>query len=153
MRRIMLSVLVAALATFIFSELTQGQQPEKAATQDKTHSMTIALSGGAEVPGPGDNDGSGTANLTINHDKGEVCYDIAVKDIQPPTAAHIHLGAADKSGPPKVTFKKAADGSWKGCASADKALLSDIQKNPGNYYVNVHNQEFPNGALRGQLGK
>jgi hypothetical protein len=153
MRKTMLSVLVAALAIFISSGFTQAQQPEKAVTQDKTHSLTIALSGGAEVPGPGDTDGSGTANLTINHDKGEVCYDIAVKDVQAPTAAHIHLGAADKSGPPKVTFKKAADGSWKGCASADKALLSDIQKNPGNYYVNVHYQEFPNGALRGQLGK
>jgi len=153
MRKTMFFVLVVAVAIFIFSSFTQAQQPEKAAAQDNTHSMTVALSGGAEVPGPGDNDGSGTANLTINHDKGEVCYDIAVEDIQAPTAAHIHIGAADKSGAPKVTFKKAADGSWKGCASADKALLSDILKNPGNYYVNVHNQEFPNGALRGQLGK
>jgi len=152
MRKTMLFVLVATLAIFILSDFTQAKQPEKAATQDKTHSLTIALSGGAEVPGPGDNDGSGTANLTINHDKGEVCYDITVEDIQEPTAAHIHIGAADKSGAPKVTFKKTADGLWKGCASADKALLSDILKNPGNYYVNVHNQEFPSGALRGQLG-
>jgi hypothetical protein len=28
----------------------------------------------------------------------------------------------------------------------------DIVKNPENYYVNVHNAEFPGGALRGQLG-
>ncbi len=153
MRKTMLFVLVAALAIFIFSGFTQAQQPEKVATQDKTHSITVALTGGAEVPGPGDADGSGTANLTINHDKGEVCYDITVNDIQAPTAAHIHIGAADKSGGPKVSFKKAADGAWKGCASADKGLLSDILKNPSNYYVNVHNQEFPNGALRGQLGQ
>jgi hypothetical protein len=115
--------------------------------------MTIQLSGGAEVPGPGDADGSGATELTINHDKGEICYDITVKDIQEVTAAHIHTGAMGKSGGPKVTFKKAADGAWKGCTSADKALLNDLMKNPGNYYVNVHNKEFPNGALRGQLGK
>lgn len=152
MRKMTLFVSVAALAIFTFAGLTEARS-EKAASQEKTHTMTIRLSGGAEVPGPGDTDGSGEAKLTINHDKAEVCYDVTVKDIQDVTAAHIHSGAADKSGPPKVTFKKATDGAWKGCASADKALLNDFMQNPGNYYVNVHNKEFPNGALRGQLGK
>jgi hypothetical protein len=152
MRKMTLFVSVAALAIFTFGGFAEAR-PEKATGQEKTHTMTIQLSGGAEVPGPGDTDGGGEAKLTINHDKGEVCYDFTVKDIQEPTAAHIHVGAADKSGAPKVTFKKAADGAWKGCASADKALLNDLMTNPGNYYVNVHNKEFPNGALRGQLGK
>ncbi|MGH9844069.1 MAG: CHRD domain-containing protein, partial [Blastocatellia bacterium] len=83
----------------------------------------------------------------------QVCYDITVKDIQTPTAAHIHAGAAGKAGGPKVTFKAAADGAWKGCVNADKALIKDLMDNPANYYVNVHNAEFPNGAVRGQLGK
>jgi hypothetical protein len=152
MRKMTFFVSLAALAVFAFGGFTQAQ-PDTTAGQDKSHMMKIALSGGAEVPGPGDADGSGMVELTFNHDKGEVCYDIAVKDIQTPSAAHIHAGAAGKSGPPKVTFKKATDGTWKGCASADKALLDDIMKNPGNYYVNVHNAEFPGGALRGQLGK
>jgi CHRD domain len=152
MRKMALFVSVAALAIYTFGDFA-GARSEKATGQGKTHTMTIQLSGGAEVPGPGDTDGSGEAKLTINHDKGEVCYDITVKNIQEPTAAHIHIGAAGKSGGPKVTFNKAADGSWKGCASADKALLNDLMKSPGNYYVNVHNKEFPNGALRGQLGK
>ncbi|MBA2263858.1 MAG: CHRD domain-containing protein, partial [Chloroflexi bacterium] len=30
-------------------------------------------------------------------------------------------------------------------------LLADIEANPQNYYVNVHNAEFPGGAVRGQL--
>ncbi|MBS1786273.1 MAG: CHRD domain-containing protein [Acidobacteria bacterium] len=34
-----------------------------------------------------------------------------------------------------------------------KSQINDIMKNPGNYYVNVHTAEFPNGAIRGQLGK
>jgi hypothetical protein len=152
MRKMIFFVLIAALAIFTFGGFTS-TQPEAANQQDKTHTMKITLSGGAEVPGPGDSDGSGTADLTFNHDKGEVCYDITVKDIQAPTAAHIHAGAAGKSGGPKVTFKKAADGAWKGCVSADKALLHDMMQNPGNYYVNVHTQDFPNGAIRGQLGK
>lgn len=152
MRKIICCVSLVTLVVFAFGGFTQAQR-QASAEQDKSHSLKIALSGGAEVPGPGDADGSGMAELTLDHDKGQVCYDITVKDIQTPTAAHIHAGAAGKSGPPKVTFMKAADGTWKGCASADKALLDDIMKNPGNYYVNVHNTEFPNGALRGQLGK
>ena len=33
----------------------------------------------------------------------------------------------------------------------NKNLLKDILRNPENYYVNVHNAPFPNGAVRGQL--
>jgi CHRD domain len=32
-----------------------------------------------------------------------------------------------------------------------KPLLRDIRRNPGDYYVNVHNGDFPGGAVRGQL--
>jgi hypothetical protein len=32
-------------------------------------------------------------------------------------------------------------------------LAKNILKNPSFHYVNVHNAEFPNGALRGQLSK
>lgn len=115
--------------------------------------MTIALTGGAEAPGPGDADGSGTASITLNHEQGQVCYDIMVSNIQAPTGAHIHLGAAGQAGDVKVGLKAAADGSWKGCVSADKDLIKDIKENPAKYYVNVHNAEFANGAVRGQLGK
>jgi hypothetical protein len=114
-------------------------------------SMTVQMTGAAEVPGPGDPDGSGTATLTLDQDKGQLCFSISVSKIQTPTMAHIHSGAAGKAGGVKVPFSKAADGGWTGCASVDKAVLTDIMQNPGNYYVNVHNAEFPNGALRGQL--
>jgi hypothetical protein len=28
----------------------------------------------------------------------------------------------------------------------------ELIRNPEDYYINVHNAEFPGGALRGQLG-
>jgi hypothetical protein len=33
----------------------------------------------------------------------------------------------------------------------DRTLVADIMRSPRDYYVNVHNPEFPDGAIRGQL--
>jgi hypothetical protein len=82
-----------------------------------------------------------------------VCYELSVKDIATPTAAHIHTGAVGASGPVLVPLAAPANGASKDCATLDKEKIADILKNPANYYVNVHNAEFPDGAVRGQLGK
>jgi hypothetical protein len=46
-----------------------------------------------------------------------------------------------------------ATGVSSGCVSADPELIKAIRQNPEAYYVNVHNADFPAGALRGQLSK
>jgi hypothetical protein len=115
--------------------------------------ITITLTGAAEVPGPGDPDGTGTARLTLNPGKNQVCYELTVDKIAPANGAHIHAGTLDKAGPPIVTLTPPANGSSKECAPLDQEKIMDIIKNPANYYVNVHNAEFPKGALRGQLNK
>ncbi|HEU5131165.1 MAG TPA: CHRD domain-containing protein, partial [Pyrinomonadaceae bacterium] len=102
---------------------------------------------------PGDPDGTGTARLTLNPGKNQVCYELTVDKIAAANGAHIHAGALDKAGPPIVTLTPPANGSSKECAPLDQEKIMDIIKNPGDYYVNVHNAEFPNGALRGQLSK
>lgn len=127
------------------------------ATQDKEHGgrpFTVVLTGAAEVPGPGDTDGSGTASVTLNHGQGQVCYELSVSNIGAATAAHIHSGATTEAGPVLVALDTpSAEGSSKGCVNVPKDKIKDIMSNPGKYYINVHNAEFPNGAVRGQLSK
>lgn len=143
MRKLMLSTCVIALALLTWAHLAAAQEMGK---------MTAKLTGAAEVS-PGDTKGSGTVQVTLNPDKGEVCYDLTVKDIQEATAAHIHEGAAGKDGPVKVALDAPKTGSAKGCKSADAAVIKVIMERPANYYVNVHNAAFPKGAVRGQLSK
>ena len=144
MRTLMLTTVVMALALLIGVHWAAAQEMGKA---------TAKLTGDAEVPGPGDPKGSGTVQVTVNPDKGEVCYDMTVAKIDEATAAHIHEGAIGKDGPVKVALDAPKTGSAKGCKTADAAVVKAIMQNPADYYVNVHNAAFPKGAVRGQLSK
>lgn len=126
------------------------------ASQDKKHGgrpLTATLTGAAEVPGPGDPDGTGSAKLTLNHGQGQICYELTVSNIATATAAHIHTGASDAAGPVLIGLDAPADGSSEGCVNLTKDQIKAVMDNPAGYYVNVHNAEFPDGAVRGQLSK
>ena len=115
--------------------------------------FSTSLTGAAEVPGPGDPDGSGEAHLTLNQGQGEICYELSVSGIDPAAAAHIHVGSASVAGPVVVPLAAPTSGSSSACATVSEDLIKAISQNPENYYVNVHNAGFPAGALRGQLSK
>jgi CHRD domain len=101
----------------------------------------------------GDPDGSGTARITVNIGQKRVCYELRVSGIVPATAAHIHLAPAGVAGPVGVPLGAPSDGDSSGCVAVTAELAKNILKNPAAYYVNVHNVDFPAGAVRGQLGK
>jgi CHRD domain len=144
MRTLVLSTVVMALALLTGAHLEAAQDMGKA---------MATLTGVAEVPGPEDPKGSGTVQVTLNPDTGEVCYELSVANIQEATAAHIHEGAMGKEGPVKVPMEAPKTGSAKGCAKADVVVIQAMMKDPAGYYVNVHNAAFPKGAVRGQLSK
>lgn len=112
----------------------------------------VAIMNGAnEVPGPGDPDGFGVATVMLDSDTGEVCVRLRVYNIRPATAAHIHVGGPTVAGPVVVPLPAPTSGSSSGCVLVTRSVVQRIIDNPGNHYVNVHNAQFPAGAVRGQL--
>ena len=122
--------------------------------------FTTTLTGEAEVnaqgvPNQGDLDGTGTATITLNYGQGTICWEIWVSGITlPAAAAHIHEAPVTAPGPVVVPLSAPdADGYASGCTSVDRDEIKDIIQHPEEYYVNVHNVDYPAGALRGQLSK
>ena len=117
--------------------------------------LNATLTGPAEVPGPGDPDGAGTAVVNVDANKGEVCYDISVQKLDQPVAMHIHEGGADKSGPVVInlTTPAASDVTTTGCNKPEATLIARMVAKPADFYVNVHTGPYPQGAVRGQLSQ
>ncbi len=111
--------------------------------------LEARLTGEQEVPGPGDPDGRGHAWVKVS--EARVCYTLEVRRIKPATAAHIHRGVRGVAGPIVVTLKAPTDGSSSGCVGVSRALSKKLREHPRAYYVNVHNNPYPEGAIRGQL--
>lgn len=116
------------------------------------------LAGANEVPGPGDTDGAGAATISFDVIDGtdtEVCWDLTYSGIATATMAHIHTGAAGVAGGIVVDFQEfgKAPGatSFSGCDVYPTTSVQPIIDEPGAFYVNVHNADFPAGAIRGQL--
>ena len=112
--------------------------------------LQTELSGQEEVPGPGDPNGSGSATIIVIPPD-TICYVLTAEGIEPATLAHIHQGEPGEAGPVVQGLEPPTSGASGGCTETDPELVSDLQENPDEYYVNVHNEEYPEGAIRGQL--
>lgn len=107
----------------------------------------------------GDPNGTGEAYVFgIDGDIETLCYVLTVEGIAPAQAAHIHEGQPGTNGPVVANLAAPADGNAADCLTdgetgkfAEGTTAAEIINNPGDYYVNVHNAEYPGGAIRGQL--
>lgn len=115
--------------------------------------MATSLSGAAEVPGPGDADGTGKAIVELSPSTNHVCIKLHVDKIEPATMAHLHVGAAGVAGDALFQIEVPTQGASTTCRDIPEDLTKALMKTPGNYYVNVHTADFPKGAIRGQLKK
>lgn len=120
--------------------------------QHQRATLLASMTGIQEAPGPGDPNGSGTAEIRVLPADGQVCWDLYARQIGPATAAHIHRGAEGVAGPVVVALTTPdAAGHSQGCATVDPALAREIAFQGHHFYVNVHSATHPNGAIRGQL--
>lgn len=147
-----------ALKPFVFLAALAGTAALAQPAADGGRKLTTELTGEAEVnaqgvPNQGDLDGTGTAKVTLNHGQRRVCWEITVAGIATPTRGHIHEAPAGSNGPIVVTFFEPPAVTLDGCTEVSREQIKDIIQRPQDYYVNIHNAEFPGGALRGQLSK
>jgi hypothetical protein len=115
--------------------------------------LVSKLSGKKEIPGPGDTDAKGEGEFKVNVPKQRFCYFVEYRDMDDASAGHIHKGDKANAGPVKIPlFEETTPSPAEGCVkNIRERLLKKIAKNPQDWYVNLHNEEFPDGAIRGQL--
>ena len=142
-------VLLALLAL----ALTVLAAPAATAATASSSVLSARLTGEAEVP-PGDPNGVGSARIRLGERR--VCFTLRWSRIAPPTAAHIHVAPPGEAGPVVVPLfgvpLPPELSGVSGCVEGvDPGLIRAIRRHPRQYYVNIHNAPFPEGAIRGQL--
>jgi hypothetical protein len=108
----------------------------------------VTLSGAEEVP-PVTTSATGTGTISVSADK-KVTGTIKTTGVEG-TAAHIHIGATGKNGPPAITLTKNADGSWSVPANTTLTDEQFAKYQAGELYVNVHSAANKGGEIRGQV--
>lgn len=113
---------------------------------------TATLSGAADPARPGDPDGSGRGSVTLHPGRNLLCVTLTTSGIGPVTNVHLHRASPSSTPPIVATTAPAADGS-PDCLAVGKDVLRRIRRDPAGHYLEVHNPEFPDGALRGRLSR
>lgn len=115
--------------------------------------LLTTLNGGRIVPGPGDADGTGTFHATLSPVRNELCYELAVQNLSATVSAQIREGARLRTGETVAALAPPSDGVSKGCVTLPYATVLDIVRRPWGYYVDVATVDYPQGAIRGQIGR
>jgi hypothetical protein len=119
-------------------------------------SLTADLTADEEVPNPGPDGATGSALIVIDDETNEVCFELTIDGLgkgDAVIAAHIHEGETGVAGDVVVPlFTEPPTGEMTGCVQdVDPATIDAITADPSAFYVNIHTEQFPDGAVRGQL--
>jgi hypothetical protein len=115
--------------------------------------------GAQETGEPGDPDGRATGHVDMVVDRAD--FVVTWSGLAPPTMGHLHVGRkGQRAGGIVAPLFAAAGGlppSLTGVAGSvgdlDWYALAAVRKRPREYFLRLHNRDFPDGAVRGQLGR
>ncbi len=127
------------------------------------------LSGDNEVP-PIESESLGWAAFWVEEGGDTIGYQLSGANVTDATAAHIHWGPADDTGPVVVPLFSATEDdptTWNGLMASGVISAEDlvgplegmsiydllIGMSTGQTYVNVHTEANPSGEVRGQIGE
>jgi hypothetical protein len=146
-KRVFLIALVAGITSvMVFGGPASAGKPGTGTLRE------AALTGAEVVPTPGDPDGSGMARMIFYPMKNKICYRVTVSGIQTATKAHLHMGdAGEEGGPVKLNLLPPRNSARECIRGLGERFIKKIARNSSSYYVDVHNNEYPGGAVRGQL--
>ncbi len=133
--------------------------------------LQAKLSGSHEVP-PDNSPKPGKAKAVvfgIDDDPLTLCYAltnikrVAELDQAPGNgrAAHVHEAPFGSNGPVVAVLAWPQNGQAGDCLTEgetgkfptnEAGIVQRILNNPASFYINIHNSQFPAGAVRGQLG-
>ncbi|HET7030455.1 MAG TPA: CHRD domain-containing protein [Candidatus Limnocylindrales bacterium] len=116
------------------------------------------MSGDQVVPGPGDPDAAGTVEVDLSIDPdvpagGAVCTFWNILDVDPATSAEIRAGAPGSAGEPYLTVTPPDEEGFGGDCVRDlePSIVQAIVDDPSGFFVQVANDAFPDGAIRGRI--
>ncbi|WP_227546075.1 CHRD domain-containing protein [Marinobacter fonticola] len=128
--------------------------------------LKTQLEGASMVGTEGDMDGTGMGYVFgVDGDPATLCYVIVVNKIgmvpvKEGMAAHIHEAGKGENGDVVANLAGPEDGNAGDCLTegekgkfptGESGIVQRILQNPDQFYINVHNPEYPKGAIRGQL--
>lgn len=119
-----------------------------------TLSFTVSLDGSQQVPQPVQTAATGTAELVLNQETGELNGSVTViNPISTITAAHIHQSVAGTNSSPFIPLERSNidDNVWN--VPAGTTLTGDevAMLLEGGMYINIHSNNHPAGEIRGQI--
>lgn len=150
-----------------YSEPTVTPPPPDPPSFSASISIDVSVSGAQEVP-RNNSTQTATGKVEIDETLMKLRAAIDLSEVSNVDAAHIHAGAVGTNGPVAFAFEKSEGGGSGGYYGASGSS-SDDDKNiwvieettvtaaeiaemkNGDWYINVHTTDFPDGELRGQI--